>query len=141
MSKRFRRSFAAVLLLAVLAAGPSMAQHAPGEDPVQLKVVPAIQARPTAPEARSQGLDPNQGLPAWLRARVARYEARAFATDTSGVITDNDVVATSNTTGVRKSCVQEVGSNTVASGAGNRYGPSSGPQVVVLRGDLVNVCK
>jgi hypothetical protein len=44
---------------------------------------------------------------------------------------------------MQKTCVQEVGSNTVASGTANtaRYGTAAAPQVVVLRGDLVNICK
>ena len=55
----------------------------------------------------------------------------------------DDVVTTANAQGMQKTCVQEVGSNTVsgaATGTG-KYGPNQAPQVVVLRGDLVNICK
>ena len=82
-------------------------------------------------------------IPSWLRARIARYEAKAFSDDPGGVLTNNDVVTTANAQGMQKTCVQEVGSNTVsgaATGTG-KYGPSQAPQVVVLRGDLVNICK
>ena len=67
----------------------------------------------------------------------------AFAGDSSGIISDSDVVTTASAQGMQKTCVQEVGSNTVSSGAANtsRYGTTAAPQVVVLRGDLVNICK
>jgi hypothetical protein len=44
---------------------------------------------------------------------------------------------------MQKTCVQEVGSNTLSGSAAgaSRYGPNPAAQVVVLRGDLVNICK
>lgn len=120
---------------------PCLAQ-APGEDPVVLNKKLIIQMQPTAGAAASSGLDNFNGMPSWLRARVARYEAKAFSADTTGILTNNDAVSTANAEGMQKTCVQEVGSNTVASSTGNnKYGPNQAPQVVVLRGDLVNICK
>ena len=78
-----------------------------------------------------------------LRARVARYEAKAFSADTAGILTNNDVVTTANAEGMQKTCVQEVGSNSLSGSSAStlRYGPNQAPQVVVLRGDLVNICR
>jgi hypothetical protein len=117
--------------------------QAPGEDPVILTKKLTVQMQPTSAATPSSSLDGNTSMPAWLRARIARYEAKAFSEDTSGVLTQNDVVTTANAQGMQKTCVQEVGSNTVSSGAANtsRYGTTAAPQVVVLRGDLVNICK
>lgn len=121
----------------------TVAAQAPGEDPVTLTKKFAVQMQPTGPVAASGSLDNNNPMPSWLRARIARYEAKAFSDDTSGILTNNDVVSTANAQGMQKTCVQEVGSNTVSAGNGGagKYGPSQAAQVVVLRGDLVNICR
>ncbi|WP_027995006.1 hypothetical protein [Simplicispira psychrophila] len=117
--------------------------QAPGEDPVVLGKKLIIQMMPTAPPQASGNLDSNGGTPSWLRARIARYEAKAYSADTAGILTNNDVVTTANAQGMQKTCVQEVGSNTLSGSSTStaRYGPNQAPQVVVLRGDLVNICK
>ena len=117
--------------------------QAPGEDPVILGKKLIIQMMPTGPAQASGNIDGNTGTPSWLRARIARYEAKAFSADTTGILTNNDVVTTANAEGMQKTCVQEVGSNTLSASTTNtaRYGPNQAPQVVVLRGDLVNICK
>jgi len=123
---------------------PNLAwSQAPGEDPVILTKKLAVQMQPVGGGPASTGLDNNAGIPAWLRARIARYEAKAFSDETTGVLTNNDVVTTANAQGMQKTCVQEVGSNTVSTNptASAKYGPNQAPQVVVLRGDLVNICK
>lgn len=126
---------------ALCCTAPALAQ-APGEDPVVLTNKLSIQMQPTAKIAPSGSIDGVAGMPSWLRARVARYEAKSFSDDTSGILTDNDVVTTANAQGMKKTCVQEVGSNTLSSSTSNfnRYGPNQAPQIVVLRGDLVNIC-
>ncbi len=144
MSTRFFAHWAtwAAAFAAVLFAVPAWAQ-APGEDPVVLTKKLTIQMQPTGAAAASTGLDNASTMPSWLRASIARYEAKAFSDDPGGVLTNNDVVTTANAQGMQKTCVQEVGSNTVsgaATGTG-KYGPNQAPQVVVLRGDLVNICK
>ncbi|UCV01227.1 hypothetical protein [Acidovorax radicis] len=130
------------LVTILCSATPAFAQ-APGEDPVVLNKKLIIQMQPTGNAAPSGNIDGATGMPSWLRARVARYEAKAFSGDTTGIATNSDVVTTANAQGMQKTCVQEVGSNTLSSSSTsnvNRYGPQAAPQVVVLRGDLVNIC-
>ena len=84
------------------------------------------------------------GLPAWLRAKVSRYEAQAFTENPQGVSTDSDIVTTTQSVGNRKTCVQEVGSNTttIRPGSSSQVSPANtNNQIVVLRGDMVNVCR
>ena len=123
-------------------AAPVWAQ-APGEDPVILGKKLVIQMMPTGQAQASGNLDGNTSTPSWLRARIARYEAQAFSADTAGLLTNNDVVTTAKAEGMQKTCVQEVGSNTLSGSSAStlRYGPNPAPQVVVLRGDLVNICR
>ena len=131
--------------LAVLTLGMAMgagAQGVPGEDPVQLKGPVQYMNLPGSAVQKSGQIDSNPDMPAWMKARVARYEAKAFsATANDGtILTDNDVVNTANAQGLRKTCVQEVGSITSANNsASNTLGGQQ--QIVVLRGDLVNVCR
>ena len=129
--------------VAGLLAAPAWSQ-APGEDPVVLTKKITVQMQPLGAAPASTGLDNANSMPSWLRARIARYEAKAFSDDPEGVLTNNDAVTTANAQGMQKTCVQEVGSNTVSgtNAAGtSKYGPNQTPQVVVLRGDLVNICK
>lgn len=142
MNTGFLAPCAALLTVCSLMPGPAWAQ-APGEDPVILTKKLSVHMQPTGPVAASTGLDGSNTMPSWLRARIARYEAKAFAGDSSGIISDSDVVTTASAQGMQKTCVQEVGSNTVsaASSSGSKYGPSQTAQVVVLRGDLVNICR
>lgn len=117
------------------------AAQVPGEDPIILKgrIGVQMQAMPAPP--KSGDIDTMTDLPAWMRAKVTRYSAKAFAADNKGIATDNDVVTTSAAQGLRKTCVQEVGSNTQSGASpGSKYGPQQKDQIVVLRGDLVNVC-
>jgi hypothetical protein len=132
-----------VVLFAALAVANSHA--APGEDPVLLTKQVSVNMLPLgATAAKSTGMDPTADMPAWLKARVARYESKAYATGAAAdnVLTNNDVITTANAQGVQKACVQEVGSTTTASSTGfNQYGPKGQAQVVVLKGDLVNICR
>ena len=117
------------------------AQSAPGEDPITLSKQTKFDARPTAASPQSTGLDPLFGLPGWLHARVSRYEARAYSDITGNVLTENDAVTTASAQGLKKVCVQEVGSTASDSTGFGKYGPKGAPQIVVLKGDLVNICK
>lgn len=116
------------------------AQNAPGEDPITLSKQTKFDARPTASSQQSTGLDPLFGLPGWLNARVTRYTARAYSDQAGDVLTENDAVTTASAQGLKKVCVQEVGSSSSESGFG-KYGPKGAAQIVVLKGDLVNICK
>ncbi|MEY4268016.1 MAG: hypothetical protein RIS90_2551 [Pseudomonadota bacterium] len=117
---------------------------APGEDLVILSKPVEHLSLPGPLAPKSGNLLGAFDMPAWMRARVTRYEAKAFSAnaDDGGMFTDSDTVNTANAIGLRKTCVQEVGSNANnANNTFNRYGPSNQQQIVVLRGDLVNICK
>lgn len=133
----------AITVIPLLSA--QMAHGAPGEDTIQLNGPVKYLALPGGPRQQSGGMDGPTDIPAWMRARINRYVAKAYsATGEDGSIyTDSDVVTTVQAEGLQKTCTQEVGSNTVPSGdsLGTRYGPQAREQVVVLRGDLVNVCR
>jgi hypothetical protein len=122
-----------------------MAYGAPGEDPIQLNGPVKYVAMPGGPRQQSGGMDGATDIPAWMRARMTRYVAKAYSAtaEDGSIYTDSDVVTTVQKEGLQKTCTQEVGSNTVPSGdsLGTRYGPQTRDQVVVLRGDLVNVCR
>lgn len=119
------------------------AQGVPGEDPVRLSAPVRYMNLPTAASTGSGQINPNPEMPAWMKAKVARYEAKSFsATANDGTIqTGNDVVNTANAQGLSKTCVQEVGSVTTTSSSAVRSATGGQPQIVVLRGDLVNVCR
>jgi hypothetical protein len=120
----------------------AFAQFAPGEDPIHLTKLSKTELRPTAPQQVSGSLDPLFGMQGWLRARVTRYEARAYSDNgTDNLLTDNDAVTTASAQGLNKVCVQEVGSSASTATGFGKYGPKGGAQIVVLKGDLVNICK
>jgi hypothetical protein len=100
---------------------------------------------PSGPRQQAGGMDGPTDIPAWMRARINRYVAKAYSAtaEDGSIYTDSDVVTTVQTEGLQKTCVQEVGSSSVPTGdsLGTRYGPQTRDQVVVLRGDLVNVCR
>ena len=133
-----------VLWIGVLVgAWPSLAQsidYTPGEDPVVLTGPVKYISLPGGAAPKSSQLDRNPEMPAWMKARMARYEAKAFSAtaDDGTILTDNDVVTTATVQGLRKTCVQEIGST---SGNNTSNILSNAPQVVVLRGDLINICR
>lgn len=118
---------------------------APGEDTIHLDGPVQYTFSPGPPLAPSGNRDSSYDVPAWMKARMSRYTAKAYSAqaDDGTIFTDSDVVTTSYAEGFSKTCVQEVGSNVAASdGAlGTRYGPNQREQVVVLKGDLVNICR
>lgn len=135
-----------LLMAAVLTfSSPSFAQHAPGEDPLVLSNQVSYNLLPLNNQRQSGDMEQSSEIPSWLRAKISRYQAKAFAAENNDVATDSDVVTTHTTNGARKTCVQEVGTTSQAASSGssqgfNRYGPKPDEQVVVLRGDLVNIC-
>ena len=76
---------ATAALAAGLAHGPLAHAQAPGEDPVVLTKKLTVNMQPTGGAAAPGQLDNNGAMPSWLRARIARYEAKAFAGDSSGI--------------------------------------------------------
>lgn len=132
-----------LLAMAFLLSSAANAGNAPGEDPIAVSAPPRMLGggggQSSAP---SGGLEGNPFGPAHVRAKLARYEARAFAQDAEDKLTtDNDTNNLLQAQGARKTCVQEIGSNVTAPQTFNRYGPKAQEQIVVLRGDAVNVCR
>jgi hypothetical protein len=136
--------FAEAFLIAALASSTVTAwsQNAPGEDPVILNKRVTVQMLPIGGGKPSSPMQNGVDMPAWLKAKVARYEAKSNSEQTAGLLTDADVTRSASSDGFKKTCVQEVGSNTTAPtpGGGSRVSPNN-QQIVVLRGDLVNICK
>lgn len=132
-----RAAATAVIALFAQLAGAQV----PGEDPVIVKGKSGVQMQPTAPPPKSGNLDGYTGMPSSLRARVARYEAKSYSADPAGMSTSGDVVNTVTADGMQRTCIQDVGSTTQTGSPGTKYGPGQNTQIVVLRGDLVNICK
>ena len=134
-----------VLVLTSLCLGigifPVRAQGVPGEDPVRIQTKIVIQMLPVAGAPRSGYIDPASGIPAWQKARIARYEAKAFSGNTGDILTERDVINTTHSDGFKTTCTQTIGSAPTVTGTGlPGVGAKPTQQVVVLRGDLVNIC-
>ena len=129
-----------VSLFALQLSTGAAAQNAPGEDPVRLESKVFIQGMPTAPAPRSGNISPQTELPAWQRARIARYEAKAFSGNRGNILTERDVINTASSDGFKTTCTQSIGSITAPAGITTGAGFKPGDQIVVLRGDLVNIC-
>lgn len=123
-------------------------QQPPGSDPIVLggaKV--GYLALPTAPATTSEALNLGVGIPSSLQAKIARYEAKAFAQLEGGdgsVYTNKDVVSRQTGNALQRTCTTDVASNTITPtvGPSGRYGPGTGgDQIAVLRGDVVTICK
>ena len=118
------------------------AQLAPGEDPVYLNQKVVVNMLPINNAVRSTPLENSSGIPAWMDARIAKFQAKAYSIDTTGIYTDSDVKTTTITDGMRKTCIQDVGSTiTAASNSAGKFGAMPQDQIVVLKGDLVNICR
>jgi hypothetical protein len=127
-----------LLLMPVLA----NAQLAPGEDPVYLNQKVVVNMLPVNNTMRSTPLQNLTGVPAWMDARIAKFQAKAYSIDTTGIYTDSDVKTTTITGGFRKTCIQDVGSTiAAASNSVGKFGAMPQDQIVVLKGDLVNICR
>lgn len=119
-----------------------LAQPAPGEDP--LPVGQKIQRTMVPLNLGMSSQQPAfQEIPAWMDAKLARFQAKAFAADTSGISTDENVVTRYAQDGLRKVCTQNIASNSAINSSTpfNRYGPKPDSQIVVLRRDLINICR
>jgi hypothetical protein len=118
------------------------AQLAPGEDPVYLKEKVVVNMLPINNTMRSTPLQNSAGVPAWMDARIAKFQAKAYSLDTTGIYTDSDVKTTTITDGIKKTCIQDVGSTiAAASNSAGKFGAMPQDQIVVLKGDLVNICR
>lgn len=126
-----------LLAAASLLASSRPAIAAPGEDPLVLNSPTEYLNMPWAAAAPSRGLETVSEMPVAIQAKVARYLAKSMSSNTEGIQTDKDVVTTNNTQGLRRTCTQEIATNTT----GKNGTINAAPQIVVLRGDLINACR
>lgn len=136
-----RRFGSHCLVAATLAlSAPLLAQAAPGEDPIILEKKVSVQMMPINQNRSSGYINYGNAVPGQLQAKINRYVAKAFAANTDGIFTEKDVVQSVQTKGSKVTCAQSVGSNVGAAAANVGKTGKPGEQIVVLRGDLVNVC-
>jgi hypothetical protein len=116
----------------------------PGEDTVIITSVKnnAIAGGPPQP---GKGLPERYDMPINVKAKIARYTAVAMQKPEE-YANSVSIEQTAESAGFNKTCIQDVGSNTVNSAGaggtgGGRFGPRAQDQIVVLRGDLVNICR
>ncbi|MDA7417614.1 hypothetical protein PGB34_14725 [Xenophilus arseniciresistens] len=132
---------------ALFAAQAVWSQGAPGSDPIVLQGRVSYLELPTAAPARSKEIDRAITMPPRIQAKVNRYEAKAFAAleGADGTLhSGQDVISTSSGNALERNCTQSLASTSAPAGAGpsGRYGVGgAADQVVVLRGDLVNICR
>lgn len=144
---RAKTTFAAVAIALGSASSASWAQRAPGSDPIVLGGQVNYLALPTAPTKPSESLNLSGGIPSFIQAKIARYEAKAFSDLEGGdgtVHTEKDVISRQTGNTLQRTCTTDVASNTVVPtvGPAGRYGPGTGgDQIAVLRGDVVTICK
>lgn len=112
----------------------------PGEDTVAITKPVTYLQLPTVKRAPSGDIKYTQNLPSDIAAKVGRYSAEAYApTKGSNVKTDRDVVQSVRTNGTQTICNQSVGSTTGATSPGGTT-LNNQDQIVVLRGDMINIC-
>lgn len=135
MKQRFASTLGK-LIVAMLGGAMACAMAAPGEDPVHIIGKVSYLQIPTAPRSVSSNIVYKTGMPDDAKAKIAHYVAKSFSADTTGILTEKDVVSSVQTNSLGGvTCVQTVQPG--APGAGATMGQA---QVVVIRGDLVNVC-
>ena len=136
-----RFTFMCGLCTVALQTSPAaLAQNAPGEDPIRIESKVIIQGLPNGAAPRSGNIGPVAEIPPWQRAKIVRYEAKAFSGNKGDILTEKDVVNTANNDGFKTTCTQTIGSVVNAPGITTGAGFKPNQQVVVLRGDLVNIC-
>ena len=138
MTKRL--PFLLVAAPGLLLSTPLVLAQVPGEDTVSLTKPVTYLQLPTAKRAPSGNISYTQDLPSNIAAKVGRYTGEAYAPKVgSNVKTERDVVQSVKTNGLYTTCNQSVASTTGSAGPGGLK-PGSGDQVVVLRGDVINIC-
>lgn len=115
---------------------PLVAVSAPGEDPVTISGRVTYLQLPTAPAARSSSLEYRRDIPDDIAAKVSRYTAKAFSPNIGGIQTEKDVVQSVQTNGTQTTCYQSIGSVSAA----GKPNIQNNEQIVVLRGDVINIC-
>ena len=128
------------LIVVMLGGAATCALAAPGEDPVHINAQVRYLQMPTAPRFISSGIVYKTGMPDDAKAKIAHYVAKSFSANTTGILTEKDVVSSVQTNSLGGvTCVQTVqpGAPSAPSAPGATMGQD---QVVVIRGDLVNIC-
>ena len=134
--KRKSASAMGKLIVVMLVGATTCALAAPGEDPVHINGKVSYLQMPTAPRSLSSGIVYKTGMPDDAKAKIAHYVAKSFSADTTGILTEKNAVSSVQTNSLGGvTCVQTVQPS--APGAGATMGQD---QVVVIRGDLVNIC-
>ena len=110
------------------------ATAAPGEDPVTISGRVTYLQLPTAAATRSTSIQYQQQLPDDAAAKISRYTAKAYSANIGQIKTEKDVIQSVQTKGMQTNCYQSIGSTTAPSTSGNNE------QIVVLRGDVINIC-
>lgn len=113
------------------------AHAAPGEDPVTIHNRVTYLQLPTAVQARSGSIQYRKDMPDNVSAKATRYTAKAFSGNVGTIATERDVVQSVQTNGLQTKCTQSVGS---VSAEGGSISMTNNEQIVVLRGDLINIC-
>ena len=135
-----KRKFASaigVFITVVLAGAPAYAQRVPGEDPVQIHGKVSYLQMPTTPRSVSSSIVYRTGMPDDAKAKIAHYVAKAYSANTDNVKTNKDVVSSVQTNSMgATTCVQSIQPSAPTTGGGK-----NNDQVVVIRGDLVNICQ
>lgn len=132
-------------LVAIFVPATSAWATPPGEDTVTI-TNSKPNAVPGNPQQPGKGLPERYDMPINIKAKIARYTAVAMQKPEEYANSVN-VEQSAESAGFTKTCVQEVGSNTVSTSSaggtsgGGRFGPRVQEQIVVLRGDLVNICR
>ncbi len=135
--KRKSASAMGKLIVAMLAGAATCALAAPGEDPVHITGKVSYLQMPTAPRSISSGIVYKTGMPDDAKAKIAHYVAKSFSANTEGIQTEKDVVSSVQTNSMGGvTCVQTLQPSAPSPGA-----PMGEDQVVVIRGDLVNICR
>lgn len=139
----FKKSIWVAGFFAVGSATSALAQLPPGEDPLILNRPVNTQMMPAPGPRASSPLESSNPMSSSLKAKIVRFEAKASSANKDGILTDSDVVRSASSDGFKKTCVQEIGSNTASSNAagGARPGFGNNEQIVVLKGDLINICR
>lgn len=131
----FYLSFPRCSSICLLALTPFLAHTAPGEDPVTISGRVSYLQLPTSPVARSGNVEYRKDMPDNMSAKISRYTAKAFSPNIGNIKTEKDVVQAVRTNGSQTTCYQSIGSVTGPSAnTGNKE------QIVVLRGDVINIC-
>jgi hypothetical protein len=116
---------------------PAAAQ-APGQDTIVIKQAPQQAPGGGGAERKGTGLEERAEISPGLKAKIARYTAVAnnkVDAQISLLSLDQRI----ESAGFSKTCVQDVGSTTAPSAG--RFGPRNQDQIVVMRGDLINICR